>query len=163
MNNLSDLPSTPLDPSVLFPKPPPTNPFANFNTETVYVVLEILDPNICFASGQSKYIKYDEKKCLSVIGVYENIREAEIQCKQSVSRHIVTSSLYKNQLPPLFRQDANVQPTRFQFNRTDPCPLRNPNPFPNPFPNAQPRTFIPTPYVPNSSDKSMDNAPMDLL
>ena len=88
----------------------------NESTADIYVVFEILDPNLCFAGNQSQYIKYDNEKYLSVIASFEDYSQAEIECGKQSHRHIVRSKLYKSIFTP-----PSYQP--------NPGPIYGPPPF----------------------------------
>jgi hypothetical protein len=78
---------------------------------TVYVVIEITDPNLCFALGQKEYIKYDDRKQLAIIGTYEDRHMAEIECSKSYGRYVLTSEFHPSQLPflkpPIFQNPVD--------------------------------------------------------
>lgn len=67
-----------------------------YMSSTVYVVIEITDPNMCFGINQKQYIKYDDKKQLSIIGIYEDRIAAETECAKSCGRYILSSEFHKS-------------------------------------------------------------------
>lgn len=73
---------------------PPINP-----TSIVYVVIEITDPNMCFGINQKQYIKYDERKQLSIIGTYEDRSIAEVECAKGHGRYILSSEFHRSIFP----------------------------------------------------------------
>ncbi|AYV81677.1 MAG: hypothetical protein Harvfovirus51_9 [Harvfovirus sp.] len=105
----------------------------------VYVVLEILDPNLCFGSEQRNYVKYDQSKCLTVIGTFEDLSTAELVCSENRgARHILGSRFCRSMF------------NRVPFFQPEPNPFGGvgPNPFggggPNPFGGAGPNPFGPS-------------------
>lgn len=61
----------------------------------VYVVIEILDPNRCYQPDQRQYVRYDEQKCLTIVGIYEDYTSAQAVCHgYGSTRHILTSEFF---------------------------------------------------------------------
>ncbi len=62
----------------------------------VFVVIEIVDPNMYFKPNQSQYIRYEANKQLVIVGVYEDRSAAESECDKAPNRHMLTTNYYKS-------------------------------------------------------------------
>ncbi|AYV83602.1 MAG: hypothetical protein Hyperionvirus9_19 [Hyperionvirus sp.] len=84
----------------------------------VYVVVEILDPNLCYGMQQQNYVRYDNSKCLTVIGAFEDLSTAELCWGENrVTRHILGSTLFKSIFKlPIFQKPTPPPAPTFVFN-----------------------------------------------
>jgi hypothetical protein len=138
-------------PPQIQPTNQPTNQPTSTLPDVVYVVIEITDPNLCYGLDQKQYVRYDDRKQLMIIGTYEDLTAAELECantSRTASRHILISKLHKsmfrhftglstgletaikngqNIFDPVFRQ--NNSNLFLQNNQNGPNGPNGPNPF----------------------------------
>jgi len=135
MSHFNPFPTTGFYP----PTNPNFNPTPNFNPNfpafdlgtSVYVVIEIHD----FANlGPQNTMNSDKlnlnglgNKALTIIGVYENINDANLAKGTAQNKYVLTSKLHKSMYKTSFTDPLYFNPV--QVNSNPPNLFKNPDPF----------------------------------